>query len=74
MMTPIPLMMYTDSLTKARVRNPGGPDGRIKLEEGGVDFGWQLGLMYEVNKGTRIGGSFDTHYALVLDTQIIKRF
>ena len=50
-----PLMMYTDSMTKARVRNIGGPDGRIKLEEDGVGFGWQLGLMYEMNEDTRFG-------------------
>jgi long-chain fatty acid transport protein len=42
-------------MTKARVRDISGPDGRIKLEEDGVGFGWQLGLMYEMNEDIRIG-------------------
>jgi long-chain fatty acid transport protein len=42
-----PIMLYTDSMTKVRVRDIGRPDGRIKLEEDGVGFGWQLGLMYD---------------------------
>ena len=28
-------MMYTDSMTKARINNIGSTDGRIKLEEVG---------------------------------------
>ena len=50
-----PIMVYTDSMTKARIRNIGGSDGRIKLEEDGVGFGWQLGFMYEMNADTRFG-------------------
>ena len=50
-----PIMMYTDSMTKARINNIGSTDGRIKLEEDGVGFGWQLGLLYELNEDTRIG-------------------
>ena len=48
-------MMYTDSMTQARINNIGSTDGRIKLEEDGVGFGWQLGLLYELNEDTRIG-------------------
>jgi len=53
-----PIMLYTDSMTKARVRDISGPDGRIKLEEDGVGFGWQLGLMYEMNEDMRIGAVY----------------
>ena len=38
-----PMMIYTDSLSKACVNDFDGPDGRIKLEEDGVGFGWQAG-------------------------------
>jgi len=50
-----PIMLYTDSLSKARVNNFIGRDGRVKLEEDGVGFGWQAGLMYEFNESARIG-------------------
>jgi long-chain fatty acid transport protein len=50
-----PIMLYADSLSKARINNIGTNDGRIKLEEDGVGFGWQLGLMYEMSEATRIG-------------------
>jgi long-chain fatty acid transport protein len=50
-----PIMIYTNSMTKARVKNIDGKDGRIKLEEDGVGFGWQLGFMYEMNEDTRFG-------------------
>ena len=50
-----PIMMYTDSETKARINNFSAPDGRIKLEEDGVGFGWQLGLMYEFSESARVG-------------------
>jgi long-chain fatty acid transport protein len=50
-----PIMMYTDSLTKARIRNLDGSDGRLKLEEDGFGLGWQLGFMYEINEGSRFG-------------------
>ena len=50
-----PIMMYTDSETKARINNFSAPDGRIKLEEDGVGFGWQAGLMYEFSDTARIG-------------------
>jgi len=53
-----PIMLYTDSMTKARVRDISGPDGRIKLEEDGVGFGWQLGLMYEMNEDMRIAAVY----------------
>ena len=50
-----PIMMYTDSLSKARINDFGPKDGRIKLEEDGVGFGWQAGLMYEFSDAARIG-------------------
>ena len=50
-----PMMIYTDSLSKARVNDFGPTDGRIKLEEDGVGFGWQAGLMYEFSESARIG-------------------
>jgi len=50
-----PMMIYTDSVSKARVNDFGPTDGRIKLEEDGVGFGWQAGLMYEFSKTARIG-------------------
>jgi len=50
-----PIMMYTDSETKARINNFSAPDGRIKLEEDGVGFGWQAGLMYEFSESARVG-------------------
>ena len=50
-----PIMMYTDSLSKARINDFGSKDGRIKLEEDGVGFGWQAGLMYEFSDVARIG-------------------
>ena len=53
-----PVMMYTDSTSKARINNIGDRDGRIKLEEDGVGFGWQLGLMYEMNEATRIAAVY----------------
>jgi long-chain fatty acid transport protein len=53
-----PILMYTDSSTKARVNNPVGVDGKIELEEDGVGLGWQLGLMYEINASARIGAVY----------------
>ena len=55
-----PIMLYTDSLTKARINNigDGRKDGRIKLEEDGVGFGWQLGLLYEISNTARVGATY----------------
>jgi long-chain fatty acid transport protein len=53
-----PMMIYTDSMTKARINDFDGPDGRIKLEEDGFGFGWQLGLMYEFSESARIGAVY----------------
>mgnify|MGYP001812323933 CR=1 FL=1 len=53
-----PIMMYTDSTSKARINNPVGSDGRIELEEDGIGFGWQLGLMYEISDSARIGAVY----------------
>ena len=53
-----PIVLYTDSTSKARVNNLVGPDGKIELEEDGFGFGWQLGLMYEFSESTRIGAVY----------------
>jgi long-chain fatty acid transport protein len=53
-----PIVMYTDSTSKARINNPVGTDGRIELEEDGVGFGWQLGLMHEFSESVRIGAVY----------------
>ena len=50
-----PIVLYTDSTSKARVNNLVGPDGKIELEEDGFGLGWQLGLMYEFSESARIG-------------------
>jgi len=50
-----PMMIYTDSVSKARINDFGPNDGRIKLEEDGVGFGWQAGLMYEFSESARVG-------------------
>lgn len=55
-----PLLMYTDSTSKARVNNldPQLGDGTVKLDESGAGLGWTLGLMYELNDRTRIGATY----------------
>ena len=55
-----PIYMYTDSTTKARIKNIGEnrPDGRIRLDEKGSDVGWQLGLMYEFSDSARLGAVY----------------
>mgnify|MGYP000125568854 CR=1 FL=1 len=53
-----PILLYTDSETRARINNFFGPDGRIKLEEDGIGVSWQLGLMYEPSERTRFGAVY----------------
>ena len=55
-----PLLMYTDSTTKARVNNlePGRADGTVKLEEDGVGVGFSLGVMFEPVEGSRFGAVY----------------
>jgi long-chain fatty acid transport protein len=53
-----PVVMYTSSTSKARVNNVVRDDGRVKLEEDGFGFGWQLGLMYEISDTARIGAVY----------------
>ena len=53
-----PIVLYTDSTSKARVNNLVGPDGKIELEEDGFGLGWQLGLMYEFSESARIGAVY----------------
>lgn len=53
-----PIMLYTDSETRARINNFSGPDGRIKLEEDGIGVSWQVGLMYEFSDRARIGAVY----------------
>ena len=50
-----PMMMYTDSMTKARINNLDGGDGSVKLEEDGIAFGWQLGLLHDLSNTARVG-------------------
>jgi len=57
-----PMLMYTDSMTKARINNPVGGDGKVKLEEDGTAFGWQLGLMYDISNTTRIGAVYRSEF------------
>lgn len=53
-----PIIMYTDSTSQARVNNLIGPDGKVKLEEDGFGFGWQLGVMYDISDTARIGAVY----------------
>ena len=55
-----PYMIYTDSVTKARVNNllPEYGDGSVKLEEDGAAFGWLAGVMWELTDRTRFGFSY----------------
>jgi len=57
-----PMMMYTDSMTKARINNPVGKDGKVKLEEDGVAFGWQLGLLYDISNTARVGAVYRSEF------------
>ena len=55
-----PLLMYTDSTTKARINNlePGLGDGTVKLEEDGVGVGFSVGVLFEPAEGTRFGAVY----------------
>ncbi|MGD1983011.1 MAG: outer membrane protein transport protein [Chromatiaceae bacterium] len=55
-----PLLMYTDSTTKARINNlvPGLGDGTVKLEEDGVGVGFSIGVLFEPAEGTRFGAVY----------------
>jgi len=53
-----PIIMYTDSTSKARVNNLVGSDGRVELEENGFGFGWQLGLMYDISDTARVAAVY----------------
>jgi long-chain fatty acid transport protein len=55
-----PLVMYTDSETRAQINNlePGRPDGKVKLEESGAGLGWTVGMMYEFSERTRVGAIY----------------
>jgi len=55
-----PYMIYTDSVSKARVNNllPEYGDGSVKLEEDGAAFGWLAGVMFEPTASTRFGLSY----------------
>lgn len=53
-----PVIMYTDSTSQARVDNLVGSDGKVKLEEDGFGFGWQLGLMYDISDTARVGAVY----------------
>ena len=55
-----PLVIYTDSVSTARVNNilPEYGDGRVKLEEDGAGIGWSAGVMFELSPETRFGFSY----------------
>jgi long-chain fatty acid transport protein len=53
-----PIIMYAGSTSQARVNNLVGPDGKVKLEEDGFGFGWQLGLMYDISDTARVGAVY----------------
>ena len=57
-----PMMMYTDSMTKARINNPVGGDGSVKLEEDGIAFGWQLGLLFDISNSARVGAVYRSEF------------
>ncbi len=55
-----PYVVYTDSKTKARIRNllPEYGDGSVRLEENGADLGVSLGAMIEFTDTTRLAVSY----------------
>jgi len=57
-----PMMMYTDSMTKARINNLDGGDGSVKLEEDGVALGWQLGLLHDISNTARVGAVYRSEF------------
>ena len=57
-----PMLMYTDSMTRARINNPVGGDGKVKLEEDGIAFGWQLGLLYDISNSARVGAVYRSEF------------
>ena len=57
-----PIVMYTESKSKARINNPDllkeRDDGRVKLKEDGVGYGWQLGVLHDFSDTIRIGAVY----------------
>ena len=53
-----PIIMYVDSTSKAQINNPLRNDGRIKLEEDGFGYGWQFGVLHDINDSARIGAVY----------------
>ena len=55
-----PLLMYTDSTTKARINNlePGLGDGTVELEEDGAGAGFSVGVLFEPLESTRFGAVY----------------
>lgn len=55
-----PLLMYTDSTTKARINNlePGLGDGTVKLEEDGLGAGFSFSVMFEPTDHTRLAAVY----------------
>ena len=53
-----PIVMYTDSASRARINNLAGPDGRVELEEDGFGLGWQLGVLYDISDIARVGAVY----------------
>jgi long-chain fatty acid transport protein len=57
-----PMLMYTDSMTKARINNLDGNDGSVKLEEDGTALGWQLGLLFDISNSARVGAVYRSEF------------
>lgn len=53
-----PIVLYADSTNQARINKLIGSDAKVKLEEDGFGFGWQLGLMYDISDTARIGAVY----------------
>lgn len=54
-----PTLIYTDSESIVSVNNgPNHSDGKMKLDESGVGFGWTAGVMWEFDAHQRLGFTY----------------
>ncbi|MEA3546864.1 MAG: outer membrane protein transport protein [Thermodesulfobacteriota bacterium] len=51
-------IVYGKLYQEIAVNNLDGPDGQIKLDESDIDYGFNLGILYEPIRGTRFGLSY----------------
>ncbi len=54
---------------KVAVNNIIGPDGNLKLDDNALGFGANLGLLYEVDRGTRFGITYNSPVKLDFSAQ-----